>query len=99
MEITGLNNSLVKETVKLQQKKYRNESGKFLIEGYKSVYEASEYGIKLENVFILSSKLEKYKFLKTNLISTTEAVLKKISTTDSAPEVVAVGVQPENDIE
>ena len=33
------------------------------------------------------------------MILTTEAVLKKISTTDSAPEVVAVGIQPKPDFE
>jgi len=99
MEITGVNNSLVKETVKLQQKKYRVDSGKFLLEGYKSVYESFYSGIELESVFVLKEKAEKYKFLKRELILTTEAVLKKISTTDSAPEVVAVGFQPKPDYE
>ena len=99
MEITGVNNNLVKETVRLQQKKYRIESGKFLLEGYKSIYESFKSGIKLEHVFVLKDKAEKYKFLNCNVILTTEAVLKKISTTDSAPEVVAVGIQPKPDFE
>ena len=34
MEITSVNNDLVKEVVKLQQKKHRDETKKFLLEGY-----------------------------------------------------------------
>ena len=99
MEITGVNNNLVKDVVRLQQKKYRNESGKFLLEGYKSVYEAVKSGVEVEYVFVLAEKADKYNFVNCELIQTTSAVLKKISTTDSAPEVVAVGYQPHNDYE
>lgn len=99
MEITGINNQLVKETVKLQQKKYRTESGKFLLEGYKCIYEAFKSGLDFEHVFVLSEKADKYKFINDKLIHTTEAVLKKISTTDSAPECVAVAFQPENNLD
>ena len=99
MEITSVNNQLVKEVIKLQQKKYRTESGLFLLEGYKSVNEAYNSGIKLDQVFILSEKADRYNFIKQDLILTNDAVLKKISTTDSAPEVVAVGKQPENNPE
>ena len=96
MEITSVNNQLVKDVIKLQQKKYRTESGLFLLEGYKSLYEAYQSGIKLEHVFVLTDKADRYNFIKQELILTNSAVLKKISTTDSAPEVVAVGIQPEN---
>lgn len=88
MEITGVNNELVKETVKLQQKKYRDRENKFLLEGFKSVEEAFNAGIEIEYVFAKDEK--KYSFLSNKVILTNEAVLKKISTTDSAPEVVAV---------
>ena len=98
MEITSVNNDLVKKVVKLQQKKYRTESGLFLIEGYKSIKEGFELGIELKEVFVLAEKIEKYKFLK-DVISTNEAVLKKISTTDTPPESVAVAVQPDNNFD
>ena len=39
-EITSVQNEKIKETVKLQQKKYRNEKGLFLIEGHKPIFEA-----------------------------------------------------------
>lgn len=89
MEITSVNNDLVKETVKLQQKKYRAE--KFLLEGFKSVKEAFDAGIEIDYAFVLAEKAGDYKFLNDKIILTTEPVLKKISTTDSAPDVVAVG--------
>ena len=50
MEITSVNNELVKETVKLQQKKYRKD--KFLLEGYKAIKEAHDSGIEIEKIFI-----------------------------------------------
>lgn len=91
IEITSLNNDLVKETVKLQQKKYRDKENKFLLEGFKSVEEAYNAGLKFVRVFILKEKIQNYKFLQDiEIILTTEAILKKISTTDSAPDIVVV---------
>jgi TrmH family RNA methyltransferase len=93
MEITSVNNELVKESAKLQQKKYRNQSGKFLLEGYKAIKEAFDCGIKLEKVFVEKSHLNEYEFAKDLIIETTEPVLKKLTTTESAPEAIAVGFQ------
>lgn len=93
MEITSVNNEQVKETVKLQQRKYRNFCGKFILEGYKSIKEAFDYGIKLEYIFTTREKLDEYNFAKDIVILTNTSVLKKLSTTDSTPEAVAVGIQ------
>ncbi len=95
MEISSVNNNLVKETVKLQQKKYRTE--KFLLEGCKSINEAFLSGIEIDYAFVLAKKADEYNFLGDKLILTTEQVLKKISTTDSAPDAVAVGFKKEFD--
>ena len=83
MEITSVNNELVKETVKLQQKKYREN--KFLLEGFKAVEEAHLSGLKFERAFVEKNKRGKYLFLKCEVIETNEAVLKKISTTNTPP--------------
>lgn len=91
MEITSVNNDLVKEVVKLQQKKYRDETKKFLLEGYKAIEEAISSKIKLDKIFIL--KGTKHTFNTENIIYVSEQVLKKISTTTSAPEIVAIGHQ------
>ena len=91
MEITSVNNEVDKETVKLQQKKYRR--GKFLLEGYKAIKEAFDCGIKLEKIFVNKNKISEYDFAKDIIIETNEAVLKKLGTTESAPEAIAVGFQ------
>lgn len=93
LEITSVNNELVKQVVKLQQKKYRDEEKKFLLEGFKPIEEAFQSQIEIEKVFVLSEKAQKYDFLQDKLILTTESVLKKISTTDSPPDAVAVAKQ------
>lgn len=92
-EITSINNELVKQVVKLQQKKYRDEEKKFLLEGFKPIEEAFQSKIEIEKVFVLKERASKYKFIQNKLILTTEAILKKISTTDSPPDAVAVAKQ------
>ncbi len=89
-KITSLSNSLVKETAKLSQKKYRDAECKILLEGYKPIYEAYLCGLDIEYVFVNESKVAEYKFVKEKLIIASEAVLKKISTTESIPEAVGV---------
>ena len=97
LEITSVNNEYVKETVKLQQRKYRDNEKKFLLEGFKAIEEAFNAGIELEKVFVISEKAHDYDFVKEKVILTNEAVLKKISTTESAPESVAIGIQKKYD--
>ncbi len=90
-EITSVNNDLVKETVKLQQKKYRDKENKFLLEGFKCISEAYEAGVDIEYAFVSDEK--RYGFLGEKAIVTNEAVLKKVSTTDSPPDAVAVAIK------
>lgn len=98
MEITAINNDTVKACVKLQKKKHRDETGLFLLEGYKSVSEAIQSGIKIEKVFVLKG-YQKLNLQGVEIIETNTAVLKKISTTDSAPEIVAVAHQPKQNFD
>lgn len=90
MKITSVNNDIVKNISKLQQRKYRDESGLFLLEGEKAVEEALEYGLKIRYIFV---EEDSELFLNTDRIETTQAVLSKISTTVTPPKVVAVGEQ------
>ncbi len=95
MKITSVNNELIKETSKLLQKKYRDETGLFIIEGEKGVSEAIEAGLDIKNVFVLSG-LESFKNL--NPIEVTEAVMAKITGAKTAPKVAAVVRQPKYNI-
>lgn len=98
MEITSVNNETIKEVSKLQQKKYRDESNKFLIEGLKAIEEAFDADIEIEQLFVQKEKAFHYDFLEDKIVYVTEPVLKKLATTDSAPDAVAVGVQKQYDI-
>ena len=93
IEITSLTNVTVKETVKLQQKKHREETGLFLIEGAKPVEEAINNGVEFVRIFLNSSFVLDDVPLGVELIKTNDPVLKKISTTETAPPVVAVAKQ------
>lgn len=93
MKITSLNNDLIKETAKLLQKKYRDESGLFLIEGAKGVKEAQEFNIPLEKIF-WSGKFPDYILDKSLLIEVSDAVLGKISDAKTPPPIVAIAKQP-----
>ena len=97
MEITSVNNEYVKECSKLLQKKYRNQTNKFIIEGYKAIKEAHDFGIEIEKVFVERGKLNEYDFISDKIIETNEAVLKKISDVESCPQAVAIAVQKHYD--
>lgn len=92
MKITSVNNDLIKEITKLQQRKYREQQGLFLLEGNKAIEEAIEFGIEIEHLF----EQEGYSDFISNKkrIETTEAVLSKISSTTTPPKVVAVAKIP-----
>lgn len=90
MKITGINNDTVKETAKLLQKKYREETGLFLIEGEKGIREAIDAGIEIVNLFVEENS---GLFPEREPIETTPAVLKKISSTVTPPKAAASAVQ------
>jgi len=96
-QITSVQNSIIKKVHSLQQKKNRNELGLFLIEGFKGLEEAFKSGLEIENIFIQSDsdKFDKIKpdFPKENIYRVNENILRKISTTESPPEVVATAKQ------
>ena len=87
-EILSVNNELIKKYSKLKQKKYRNIEQLFLIEGLKCVEDAVLQGVKIENIFILKNKIDKYDFR--NAISVDEKVMKKLADTENVPEILAV---------
>ena len=86
MKITSVNNELVKDTAKLLQKKYRRDC--FLLEGEKCIEEAINSGLEIVSLFVEEGS--NLFINKDNRIETTEAVLAKISSTDTPPKAVAV---------
>lgn len=93
-EIISLQNPIIKETTALHQKKYRAESGMFLIEGFKGVEEALKSEIKIKCIFInKDSKITLENYPQDKIYLVDEKIMKKISTTETPPEIVAVAYQ------
>src|SRR5690606_21037724 len=79
--------------------KYRSEYKLFLAEGYKLVIELLHAGFKIKSLFILSDKYEEFKsthtkFLKnTEIFAAAQSDMERISTLQTAPEVIALVYQ------
>ena len=86
MYISSGNNEFIKETAKLKDKKYRDITNTFLIEGEHLVKEAIKN--ELVNTIIV---LEDYNY-ETNLkkIIVTNEVMKKLSDNPSVPRIMAI---------
>lgn len=55
VEITSLQNSRIKEVVKLRDRKFREEKQKILVEGYRAVHRALERGFQFEEFYFSES--------------------------------------------
>lgn len=91
MEITSVNNSLIKDTVKLHQKKYRDQLGLFIVEGYHLYEEASKFNV-IKHIFTTDREL-----VGNNVIYVTEIVLAKLAKTKSPQKVLCVCHKLNND--
>ena len=90
MEITSVNNKLIKEMVKLHLKKYRDETGLFLVEGYHLYEEAKKSG-DIKTVFTVNEEV-----IGPNVIYVTDSVLRKLAKIQSPQGIVTVCHKIEN---
>ncbi len=86
--ISSVSNSKIKDVSKLHQKKHRDESGLFIVEGLKALEELISSNIEIENIYAKNKIVENDK-----LVLCSEPVLKKLSSTDSIPTVITVAKQ------
>ena len=85
--ITSKTNSVVKNTKKLHQKKYRKTS--YLIEGWHLFEEAVQAGAKIEKIFVLAEHAEKLgDYPQTVLV--TEEILMDLADSQTPQGIVAV---------
>jgi len=70
-EIQSKKNALIKETKKLSQKKYRQQSGQYLIDGWHLVQEAIRANAAIQAIFVTSRGYEESK----DSLQTVDAVL------------------------
>ena len=95
MLITSVNNERIKEICKLKEKKYRDITGTFLIEGEHLLYESYKANL-IKEIFVL----EGYDInFDVPLSYVSESVMKKLSSMESIPKVIGVSYKKkENDI-
>ena len=96
MELTGLQNPMVKAAAELKQKKYRQQQGLFLAEGLRTVEEAVRYGA-VQSIFYTAIEddrtravLEEAAAKQIKLVCVSDKVLKKIAATETPQGIIAV---------
>ena len=94
MTITSVNNEHIKELCKLKEKKYRDSTNLFLVEGEHLVNEALKKDL-IEEIIALEG--EKLTFDR-NITYVTSTVMKKLSDLNSYPNVIGVVRKTEKNI-
>lgn len=97
VRLTSRDNSLVKETIKLKQKKYRQQTGTFLIEGERMLREVLKTPELVVRVFLdeehqLPQELEE---LNIEAYQVTSGIMKALADTEHPQGVVAVARIPQ----
>ncbi|MCD7950699.1 MAG: RNA methyltransferase [Erysipelotrichaceae bacterium] len=91
--ITSTNNETIKEILKLKQKKYRDETGLFLVEGYHLVAEARKKNCIKSIITSLNET-----FIE-DTIYVSDNVMKKLAFTKSPQPIMAICFKQENSID
>lgn len=86
MLITSVNNNRIKDICKLKEKKYRDSTNTFIIEGKNLINEAYKKNL-LKEIYVLES-IDISLDIDTYYV--TKEVMKKISSTDSIPSIIGI---------
>ena len=96
MEVTGLQNPVVKAAAELKQKKYRTQNGLYLAEGLRTAEEAVAYKA-VETLFYVATDDERTMRLledaaaqNIKLVCVSENAMKKIADTETPQGIIAV---------
>lgn len=98
MVITSKDNESIKKIRKLKEKKYRNESGKFLIEGTKLIKEAIEEKAGIDTIVVCDNCVKNgeiaqdllYEIAKYNCLYVDEKVFNNITEVQNPQGLLAV---------
>ena len=85
--IISEDNKLYKSANKLKQKKYRDISGEYLIEGYRGILDTPDEYIK---TILASEKFDCNRLNKNKIVYFSDKLMNKLSSADSAPGVIAI---------
>lgn len=102
IEIQSLQNTVVKDCVNLALKKYRQQQGLFIVEGWKLIDEVLDSGWQIKDIFIEKTALANLASVKINQLQQAcenfykinEEILKKISDVQTAQGILATVYMP-----
>ncbi len=94
MLITSLDNDRIKKYIKLKQRKYREESKTYIVEGEHLVLEAYRTGMVIEVILTRDCVIP----IDSEKVYVTEEILNAITTMENAPDVMALCKMPEEEV-
>ncbi len=107
-EITGKDNAKIKLLKQLGMKKYRDESGKFLVENAVTIHDAAKTGVVFNSIFVTEDFAERNREIFDSIVDRSKAseyylidekINRSFSSLDTAPGIAAVYSKPENKID
>jgi len=105
--ITSLQNERVKEVIRLRDRRRRDASGRFRIEGVRELGMALEYRVTVETLFVCEALIRTreegelatcFSGLGVEMVSISEAVARKIAYRNNPQGLLAVAVQADTDL-
>ncbi|WP_171004920.1 TrmH family RNA methyltransferase [Enterococcus hulanensis] len=100
-EIQSSKNTLIKETKKLQQKKYRQQTQSYLLEGFHLIQEAKAASVVLKEVFISQRGLNEWsEWIEANLTDyylVSDEILKALASQPTPQGMIAVAEMPQEE--
>ena len=93
--IQSKDNQLIKEVKKLKDKRYRDESGRFFIEGYRFVEEAFKAKARVQKLLISQKHFDKYKNIfididESNVFVIKDSLFSDICDTETPQGIAAI---------
>lgn len=96
--IRSKDNSTYKKALKLTRKKYRDETGLYLLEGIKPLEDALKMGIAVKTIFVREGNELKKQFPESSTIILADELFEKLSETKTSQGVIAVIEKRQYDI-
>lgn len=97
-KITSVTNPTIVEFSKLSSHKTRFLTGLFSVEGEKTLFDILNSYVEVKNIFVLEEYYKIDELPKDKIIIVNDAVMKKLSSSDTPPKVLTVAYQQNMDL-
>ncbi|MCQ2551005.1 MAG: RNA methyltransferase [Clostridia bacterium] len=98
-KIESLDNRIIKQCIKLQTKKYRDQEGRYLLEGPNLVEEAIKNGAKVEAILVKEDFNFDYQIPDIDIYFLGDRLFSKISLTDTPQGIMAIVKKQEPELD